>query len=140
MRRVTATFALALLVGFLCYRVALATMPPEHYDGASVPSCTGTVSPAHFDPLTGIPLPPTCSSGDRRGTSGLWAGGEMYAHFERSYQLGLAVVPVAFVALWWFGRRRRSGLDRRGDALPGIATTLALALCLLGCSPMGTRS
>jgi hypothetical protein len=131
MRRIAITLALALLVGFLSYRTALATMPREQVSTFSR-TCPGTVVDAHFDAVTGFPVPPGCTRSGV-GEMSLYAGTEMYAHWSRSFWFGLAVVPIAFIALWWFGRWRRSRFSRRSDALGPVATTLALALFLLGC-------
>ena len=117
MRRVFTTLALALLVGFLSYRVALATMPPEQYRAVSVPDCAGIVSPAHFDWVTGLPIPSSCTNSDGQGFAMLYASAGMYEHFARSWWFGLGVVPLAFVALWWLGRRRGLGLARQSEAL-----------------------
>ena len=95
---------LALLIGFLSYRVALATFPTDQMWVQTPDGRAGT----HFDAVTGIMvLPP--SGFHTYPESG------MIAHWYRSALFGLAVVPLAFVplafiALWWFGRRRRRDL------------------------------
>jgi hypothetical protein len=92
-------FLLALLIGFLSYRVALATFPSEQM---WVPTPEGRAG-THFDAVTGMMvLPP----------SGFYSYPEsgMIAHWYRSALFGLAVVPLAFIALWWLGRRRRRDL------------------------------
>lgn len=107
MRRSTTILALALLVGFLSYRAALATMPGDQM-WTFPRTCPGTVVDAHFDAVTGFPVPPGCTRSGGATEVSLYAGTEMYGHFAGSFMLGLAVVPIAFVVVWWFGHRRRS--------------------------------
>jgi hypothetical protein len=114
-------FLLALLIGFLSYRAALATFPSERM-WAQTPE--GRVD-THFDAVTGIMVSPPAYAYPESG---------MYAHWFRSAMFGFAVVPLSFIALWWLARRRRADRQRRPDALSGITTTLALALCLVGCA------
>jgi hypothetical protein len=91
-------FLLALLIGFLSYRVALATFPTGEMWAQTVEGHVGT----HFDAVTGIvvSLP----------SFQLYPESPMLAHWYRSALFGLAVVPLAFIALWWLARRRRSDL------------------------------
>ena len=113
-------FLLALLIGFLSYRAALATFPSERM-WAQTPE--GRVD-THFDAVTGIMVSPPAYTYPESG---------MYAHWFRSAMFGFAVVPLFFIALWWLARRRRAERQRRRDAVRGISTALALALSLLGC-------
>lgn len=117
MLRKAAPVLLALVIGFVMYRAALATMPADQYGAASVPSCTGTVSPARFDGVTGLPVPSSCTAGDGKGASMLYASAEMYGHFQRSVLVGFAGAALALVVLWWSGRRRLSASQRRSAVL-----------------------
>ena len=82
---------LALLIGFLSYRAALATFPSERM-WAQTPE--GRVA-THFDAVTGIMVSPPAYPYPESG---------MYTHWIRSAMFGLAVVPLACIALWWIGR------------------------------------
>ena len=90
-------FLLALLIGFLSYRAALATFPSERM-WAQTPE--GRVV-THFDAVTGIMVSPPAYTYPESG---------MYPHWWRSVLFGLGVAFWAFIVLWWLGRRRRRDL------------------------------
>ena len=115
MSRKAASLALALLIGFVSYRAALVVMPIE--DSDKFATCTnGTVFTAHFNLVTGYPFASGCSNSDGEGWMYTYPGAPVIEHWFRSVLFGLAVVPLAFIALWWFGRRRRA-LERRSGVL-----------------------
>ena len=119
MPRFAGTLALALVIGLLSYRAALATMP-ERIGGDPLPDCPGIVTPAHFDLMTGFPVPAGCTYAEGPGVLLLYASADMYDHFNRSLRFGLAVLLFAFVALWWLARRQPTGARRPSEVASSV--------------------
>jgi hypothetical protein len=122
MRRIIATLLLALLIGFVSYRAALAVAAPGR---TSLAICGDAKVSALFDTLTGFPYGWTCARTD--GLGEVQYSPELEAHWVRSVVFGLAVVPLALVAVWWLRRRRLHGGNRRSAAptsaqRPGVRT------------------
>ena len=106
MRRIIATPVLALLIGFVSYRAALAVAAPRRI---SLDICGDAKVSALFDTLTGFPSGWTCARSD--GSGEVQYSPDLEAHWLRSVVFGLAVVPFAFAAVWWFRRRRPCGRE-----------------------------
>jgi hypothetical protein len=111
MRRIIATLVLALLIGFGSYRTALAVAAPGR---TSLAICGDGKVSALFDTLTGFPWGWACARSD--GLGEVQYSPDLEAHWVRSVVFGLAVVPLALVALSWLRRRRLHGAHRRSDA------------------------
>jgi hypothetical protein len=111
MRRIIVTLALALLIGFVSYRTALAVAAPGR---TSLAICGDGKVSALFDTLTGFPDGWTCARSD--GLVEVQYSPDLEAHWFRSVLLGLGVALVSFVALWSRARRRQSGPLRRSGA------------------------
>jgi hypothetical protein len=129
-RRSTA-FALAFVVGFAAYRVALATLPYEPGAVGTCPlaatldasaSAAYSTGPVSFDAATGLPVVGACTFADQQG--GINAA---YGHWLLSLSLGMASGAAVFYLVRW-ARRRRTGQIQRSIA------TLALAMSLGGCA------
>jgi len=104
-------FVLALLIGFLVYRIALTTLPLDQWIVSTCP-LPGTVlgksdfsNAVEFDPVTGFPVLPPCTF-----AYPLDAVTRAHSHWLGSLLLGLATV---IVLTWWPAYRGRRNLALR---------------------------
>jgi hypothetical protein len=123
MRRMLATIALAVLLGFVAYRATLLTMSSEQASSPSPFAGCSNAAPPHFDPWTGVPKPWSCPE---TGASLLYAAPALYEHFQGSVWVGLAIVPIAFMALRWWRGRPGSGPQRGAQAIRSLWIVLLL--------------
>jgi hypothetical protein len=109
LRRVITTLALALVIGFVSYRAAIAVVASDLGAGTSVSSicAEGKVSRPLFDALTGVPAGDVvCHDG---GAEVIWGPIQvdlMFGPWACAVLLGLGTAVLALIVLWWFGRRR----------------------------------
>jgi hypothetical protein len=107
---------LALLVGFFLYRVALVAVPTEQYVGTTK-TCAegGSVPRPLFDALTGLPGGVVYSCANEGSHAAIaWGPMELEllgGHWGRAALYGLSGAVLAFMVLWWAGRRRRMAVQ-----------------------------
>ena len=118
MGRAVGNLALALVLGFVSYRVALAALPSEPPAGSSVSAicAEGSLPRGLFDPLTGLPEGAVVGCG-RDGVAAVQYSPSLQAAWMRAASVGLVAAGVALVALWWLGRRLRRGATSHDEAL-----------------------
>ena len=107
--------ALALVIGFLSYRVALAVIASDLHAGPATSICpaTGTRQP-RFEALTGLPEGWEISCPNIDGL--IQYSPDLVGRWQRSLPFGLAGAGLTLIGLWWHGRRRR-GLRQPNEAM-----------------------